>query len=201
MGCGHIEFRKMREATAGIPWTPSAIVDNTHGGECAACRDGETEFLARVPTPEPPKTPARPTLYVGGKGTFIHENIRERDRKIRGRLIPGEARMGHHVAVTPGRSIQLYGMRDAFTSESRAGAPHGTKVPYAVTFKIGDTCESDSYNLVYFGKIEAIGRKSVSIRCEVSGLIRLDLATFSRRNYDFNQAKAEARNATELQCI
>ena len=38
MGCGHIEDRLMREATAGIPWTEDAIVDNSNGAECAACR-------------------------------------------------------------------------------------------------------------------------------------------------------------------
>jgi hypothetical protein len=36
MACGHIETRMMREATAGMPWTPEVVIDIT-GADCAAC--------------------------------------------------------------------------------------------------------------------------------------------------------------------
>lgn len=37
MACGHIETRMMREATAGIPWTPDATLE-TPRVSCAECR-------------------------------------------------------------------------------------------------------------------------------------------------------------------
>lgn len=36
MVCGHIETRMMREATAGIPWTPTATV-KAPNRKCATC--------------------------------------------------------------------------------------------------------------------------------------------------------------------
>ncbi len=41
MACGHIEIRVMRPATAGIAWSQDAIVDNTKGAECKACRNAK----------------------------------------------------------------------------------------------------------------------------------------------------------------
>jgi hypothetical protein len=40
MTCGHVEIRKMREATAGIPWTETAEVLAPYA-QCAACRGEE----------------------------------------------------------------------------------------------------------------------------------------------------------------
>lgn len=39
MSCGHVESRLMRPATAGIPWSEGATVDNTRGATCKACRE------------------------------------------------------------------------------------------------------------------------------------------------------------------
>lgn len=40
MRCGHIETRMMREATAGIPWTPTATI-KTDRRDCADCEAKE----------------------------------------------------------------------------------------------------------------------------------------------------------------
>jgi hypothetical protein len=37
MQCGHVETRMMREATAGIPWTPEAMLKAPYA-ECVECR-------------------------------------------------------------------------------------------------------------------------------------------------------------------
>lgn len=197
MSCGHVESRKMSERTAGAPWSERIIIDNTKGGECEACRTRE----AAPPAPIPEAPRATPPSKAKGR-TIVHYNIREKDRKFRGQIVRGAERTGHHVEITPGVSIRLFGMRDAFTSEIRnGGARHGDKVPYDITFTIGSKCEESSYNLVYFGTIEGISAKAVTIRAEMGGVKKHDLATFSHRNYDFDQAKAEARNADTLQCI
>lgn len=35
--CGHIVIRKMREATAGVPYTPETILDAPNGRACEEC--------------------------------------------------------------------------------------------------------------------------------------------------------------------
>jgi hypothetical protein len=51
MTCGHIEDRRMRPATAGVPWSPEAIVHA--GAECKACRAEADAFLAKLPLVRP----------------------------------------------------------------------------------------------------------------------------------------------------
>lgn len=43
MSCGHIEQRRMRPATAGMPWSPTAVVQA--GAKCACCRDIRSAVL------------------------------------------------------------------------------------------------------------------------------------------------------------
>jgi hypothetical protein len=35
--CGHIVIRKMREATAGVPYTPETILEAHQGRACEQC--------------------------------------------------------------------------------------------------------------------------------------------------------------------
>ena len=61
-------------------------------------------------------------------------------------------------------------------------------------FKIGDTVKTGSYNLIYTGKIIAIGVKTVTIEgCEL-GRRRFDIAKFICRNYDLNLDKIQTHN-------
>ena len=63
------------------------------------------------------------------------------------------------------------------------------------TFKIGDMAEYDSYNLSYYGAIQSITEKTVTIKeqyCDTKH--RLKLETFAWRNYDFNLAKTQEEN-------
>lgn len=93
---------------------------------------------------------------------------------------------GHNVSVTPGKSIRLFGIRELVNGP----------VPYDLTFKVGDVCERDSFNLVYLGTIASIGPKTVAIRDEHSGKVtRLSLASFSQRNRDFDLKAIAKRNA------
>lgn len=36
-GCGHIVIRRMREATAGVPYTPETILEAPNGRPCDEC--------------------------------------------------------------------------------------------------------------------------------------------------------------------
>lgn len=69
------------------------------------------------------------------------------------------------------------------------------------TYYIGCTAEYDSYNLHYFGTIESITAKTITIRPRSGGSARrLRLADFARRNEDTPDSKAEA-NAETMMCI
>ncbi len=35
--CGHIVIRKMRESTAGVPYTPDTVLDAPNGRPCPDC--------------------------------------------------------------------------------------------------------------------------------------------------------------------
>lgn len=40
-GCGHIVIRMMREATAGVPYTPETIIEAPNGRPCDPCETKE----------------------------------------------------------------------------------------------------------------------------------------------------------------
>jgi len=36
-GCGHVVVRRMRPATAGVPFTPETVIEAPNGRPCDAC--------------------------------------------------------------------------------------------------------------------------------------------------------------------
>jgi hypothetical protein len=63
------------------------------------------------------------------------------------------------------------------------------------TFKIGDKCEYDSYNLSYHGTIVKITDKGVTVRPDYETRTkRLPLNTFMWRNHDFDLERSQAAN-------
>jgi hypothetical protein len=88
--------------------------------------------------------------------------------------------------IEPGVSIRIYGTRQS--------------QQYDLTFKVDDTASPDSYNLIYTGKIVAIGPSTVTIHWHGKNT-RLDLYTFTWRNYDFDAAKIAKHNLEESYCI
>jgi len=89
--------------------------------------------------------------------------------------------------IVRNKSIRLYGTRWANTSNSCA---------FDRTFNVGDQAEYDSYNLSYYGEIVSITEKSVTIREKYSDRKRrLKLDIFFWRNYNFNLAETQEKNA------
>jgi hypothetical protein len=41
--CGHIVIRRMRPATAGVPYTPEVVLDAPNGRACEHCEGGHPE--------------------------------------------------------------------------------------------------------------------------------------------------------------
>ena len=39
--CGHVVIRKMREATAGVPYAPEVLLEAPEGLPCPACQAGQ----------------------------------------------------------------------------------------------------------------------------------------------------------------
>ena len=95
----------------------------------------------------------------------------------------------YNADIEPGKSIRLHGIHQ--------------KTPFDVTFELGGIAEYDSYNLHYLGKITKITGNTVTIAEKYTGdrTHRLDLYTFSWRNYDFNLEKIDADNLATSQSI
>lgn len=126
-------------------------------------------------------------------------DIKSRDWTKFGRRHEGEVMKGHHAVIVPGESIALYGTETKVRHARLADGTfdyHHEQVPYERRFRIGDDAEYNSYNLVFFGPIVAIGAQTITIRDKHSTRNhKLDLATFSRRNRDFSVEAATKRNA------
>lgn len=95
-----------------------------------------------------------------------------------------------NAEIVKGKTIRLFGTyRSCFS--------RGDEKTFDRTFKIGDLAEYDSYNFSYHGTIVAIGEKTVSIRAYDNDkhVKRLDLYTFTWRNWDLDLEKAAKRRS------
>jgi hypothetical protein len=91
--------------------------------------------------------------------------------------------------IIPGKSIRIYGV---YTNHVKGPQT------FDRTFKIGDACERDSFNLSYTGKIVSIG-KCVTVKDDcLSKTSRLKVAEFAWRNWDFDGFKTADENAEWL---
>lgn len=134
------------------------------------------------------------TLQTGKTTTYL--NVRSRDWTRFGKSHEGTVDRGHHAAVTPGKSIRLFGTMDRYVMNAATGLREPAMVKYDRTFKIGDTCERDSYNIVFLGTIVAIGAKTITIQHEHSSKkTRLSIERFSRKNRDFDLEQIRRRNS------
>ena len=115
-------------------------------------------------------------------------NLRGKPWRRAGVTHEGQLAEGHHADIIPGKSIRLFGIET-----NRYGGPKA----YDKTFKVGDEAEYGSYNLHYFGRILAIGAKTVRIETSSTGgrSRLLDPYEFSFRNRDDADRK-HAANAT-----
>ncbi len=133
------------------------------------------------------------------KNEIIVETIKDRDRTRSGRTFPGSVAKGHKAVIVPGESIVLFG--ETFKTIYEEGPKEGY-VSHWKKFSVGDVCEFDSYNLHYLGKIVAISEKNVTVYDDISKKNRrLSLYEFDWRNYDFDLAETQKRNAETSQCI
>ena len=92
----------------------------------------------------------------------------------------------YSVEIVKGKSITIYN--------------HDKKTKN--TFTIGDMAEYDSYNLSYYGPIQSITEKTVTIANRHSGKkSRLKLDTFAWRNWDFELGSTMTKNADTMNYI
>ena len=59
--CGHIVIRPMREATAGVPYSPDVVLDALRGRACDEC-EAKKDYAANAPKPTPKKEVRAPEL-------------------------------------------------------------------------------------------------------------------------------------------
>lgn len=115
-----------------------------------------------------------------GKTKFV--KITRRAFKRFGKTTPESVVADQYAAITPGSQIVLFGVKDQYEPGKRDAVKRG----YISRYKIGDTAEYDSYNLVYFGTISAITNKRVTIDKGrgYSKKASLDIEQFSNKNWD-----------------
>ena len=70
-----------------------------------------------------------------------------------------------------------------------------------ITFKVGDTCTYDSYNLIYLGTITQITEKTVTIQPRCGNIRRLKLNEFCWRNHNYNLEEVSKQNHETSMCI
>lgn len=130
--------------------------------------------------------------------------IRGKDRKQFGKVHPGEVAEGHKAEIVIGKSITLHGAIPAgrrYVQDPVTGKHGPSTRPqlYCNHFQVGDVACVGSYNLVYTGTITAITAKTITV-VEYFGTsnaktYKLDIATFDRRNWNFDVDAAAKQNA------
>lgn len=131
------------------------------------------------------------TASVKSGKKVTHFNVKGRDYVFRGEPRTGPVHHGHHIELTPGVSVRVFGKDMRFSKETKKFE----ETNYSVTFKVGDTVVYDAYNFKYLGVIEKVTAKSITVRPEVSGgTKRLDLYTFSRMNAFFDLEAIQKSN-------
>lgn len=119
-------------------------------------------------------------------------DIRDRDRKRHGEIIPGEIEKGSNATIVVGKSIRLHGVRWAGQECERR---------HDITFNVGDQAVYDSYNLTYVGEIIAIGPKTVTFTDQFERNKRLSIYEFNSRNRYFDMEKIKRDNHNVSMCI
>lgn len=119
-------------------------------------------------------------------GTTVFTKIRSKDTTQFKRPVPGKIVENQFAAITPGRSIVLFGI---------TGTPYRGFKGYTRRFAIGDVAEYDSFNKSYLGKVVGITTKRITIEPGYSEKKRsLDLYQFNWRNNKLDVAETVRRN-------
>lgn len=103
---------------------------------------------------------------------------------------PVETVNTYNADIVPGKSIRIFGVyRNTCKGE----------INFDKTFQVGNYAIYDSYNLIYYGQIVAIGPKTITIKhyANSNQVSKLDLHTFCWRNWDFDLQKSIEYNQNE----
>ncbi len=132
------------------------------------------------------------TRFPEPKKVLVLE-IRDRDHKRFGRVIPGDVAKGQHAEIIVGRRIRLFGVE------------RGSGRLYRRDFRIGDVAEVGSYNLTYTGTITAIGEKTITVVEDLgtpgAKTHRMSLHEFNWRNWNFDAEECARRNFETMETI
>lgn len=141
----------------------------------------------------------------GGKTKFML--LERKAWKRQGHVNPAMLIKNQFAAVTPGRQIVLFGVKERWESPDRRAQPRhsgwGKAVAYREgpdrnakdsvlrgyisRYKIGDVAEYGGYNLTYFGKVTGITAKRVTVSQGDTGQRgnkSFDIEQFSTKNWD-----------------
>lgn len=122
----------------------------------------------------------RVEIRDGGR-RVVHWNVKDKDSK----RCAGHVEPGQHAEIAQRSWIRVFGTCDGKAVDR--------------VFGIGDEAAYDGYNLIYTGRIEAIGPNTVTIR---DGHVRrISIYEFVFWNKRFDMAAIRAANHETFQCI
>ena len=122
-----------------------------------------------------------------------HLNIQPKSRTYKGKVFEWKNDVGSvYNAVTKKDSVRIYGVES-----NHVNGPF----KFDRTYKIGDTVQYDSYNLIYLGQIEKIGPSTVTVKTDLRDMVRMNLFDFTRKNLKLDLEAVNKYNDEESQCI
>ena len=128
--------------------------------------------------------------YGGAMKSITLLNLQPKARTYRGNRYQPTETNEFHAEIVTGKSVRIFGV-----NRNHIKGPQ----KFDLTFALWDEAIYDSFNLIYIGKISAIGAKSVTISDGRDH--RLSVHEFCRRNCNFDAARVARHNAEELQCL
>lgn len=120
-----------------------------------------------------------------GSGLIRVDEPRDRGGRRHGVAYEGQVSKDAHAEIVPGKSIRIWGVNHNHVN----GA-----VDFDLTFRIGDTAITGSYNMTYLGKVTKIGKDSVTVKGDIQTR-RYTIARFISYHKNFDIDKIHQRNA------
>ncbi len=122
-----------------------------------------------------------------------HLDIQPKSKTFKGKVFEWKNDVGSvYNADTSKNSIRIHG-----TESNHVNGPF----QFDRTFKVGDTVQYDSYNLIYLGQIIKIGPSTVTVNTDLRDNVRMNLFDFTRKNLKLDLEKIKKYNDAESQCI
>lgn len=169
------------------------IIGGSFDWDANTCEPAPSPTFIELPYPDMPAAQS-------GTNIVTIAGVKAKDWTRFGVKYTGKVDEYAHADISKGKWIRIYGLLPQERDYNRlTRATTAFRQVYDLTFKIGDTCVYDSFNIIYTGSIVSISEKTIAIDrgAGYSKKVMLDIATFIRRNQDYDARRIESNNEAE----